>query len=198
MKKVAILIDGGCLRVAVRRARKGFTPDYVEKVAHLCKQCDEEIFRILYYDCKPFSGNIKLPISGNTVTKSSNDAWFSDLARKPLFATRMGVLKFRGFVLKYEPGSIPNRPLVDSDFVEKLEQKGVDMRIGLDMAILSNNRSVDRVTLLSNDTDCIPAMKHVRRSGIQLSLVKMPNFNLTPELLPHCDFVHHLATWPTN
>lgn len=198
MKKVAILIDGGCLRVAVRKAEKQYTPEYVEKIAKLCKQSDEEIFRILYYDCRPFEGNIRLPISGTTIQKTANNAWLSDLAKKPLFATRIGVIKFRGFQVKYAPGAIPNRPLTDADFDEKYEQKGVDMRIGLDMAIFANNKSVDRVTLISNDTDCIPAMKHVRRSGIQMSLMKLPNFNQTPELLPHCDFIHTFAAWPNN
>jgi len=197
MKKIAILIDGGCLRVAVRKANKKYNPDYIEKLAHLCQQPDEEIFRILYYDCKQFSGTVDLPISGRQITKTSNDAWLSDLSKKPLFATRIGVLKFRGFQVKYDPGSIPNRPLTDEDFVEKYEQKGVDMRIGLDMAIFSNNRSVDRVTLISNDTDCIPAMKHARRSGLQVTLVKLPTIRTSPELLSHCDFIHKITTWPS-
>jgi uncharacterized LabA/DUF88 family protein len=40
------------------------------------------------------------------------------------------------------------------------------MRIGIDMANLSSNRSVDTIALATNDTDCIPAMKHARRSGL--------------------------------
>jgi len=45
------------------------------------------------------------------------------------------------------------------------------MRIGIDMANLSSNRSVDLIALATNDTDCIPAMKHARRSGLQVALI---------------------------
>ena len=39
------------------------------------------------------------------------------------------------------------------------EQKGVDMRVGLDIAAFANRRSVDRIVLVTGDTDMIPAMK---------------------------------------
>ncbi len=50
----------------------------------------------------------------------------------------------------------PAAPLTDSDFEAKFEQKGVDMRIGLDMATISQNRSIELIALATNDTDCIP------------------------------------------
>src|SRR5271154_3009559 len=70
--------------------------------------------------------------------------WLHELSRKDLFAVRVGVLKFRGFFLK--PSKIPftpTGPLSDTDFEPKFEQKGVDKRIGLDMATLSANRSIE-------------------------------------------------------
>jgi uncharacterized LabA/DUF88 family protein len=70
----------------------------------------------------------------------------------------LGALKFRGYVLNnnripYHPG----QPLTDADFHPDFEQKGVDMRIGMDMANLASNRSVELIALATNDTDCIPA-----------------------------------------
>jgi len=87
------------------------------------------------------------------------------------------VLKFRGYVINnnrmpYAPG----QPLTDADFHPEFEQKGVDMRIGIDMANLSSNRSVDLIALATNDTDCIPAMKHARRSGLQVALITFPGY----------------------
>jgi uncharacterized LabA/DUF88 family protein len=41
------------------------------------------------------------------------------------------------------------------------------MRIGIDMANISLNRSVELIALATNDTDCIPAMKYARRCGLQ-------------------------------
>jgi uncharacterized LabA/DUF88 family protein len=69
------------------------------------------------------------------------------------------------------------------------------MRIGLDMATLSANRSIDLIALLTNDTDCIPAMKHARRAGLQVALVAMLGNNPAPELLAHSDFRRNIA-WP--
>jgi uncharacterized LabA/DUF88 family protein len=71
------------------------------------------------------------------------------------------------------------------------------MRIGLDMAIFSANRAVERLVLATNDTDCIPAMKHARRSGLQIVLVELPGSKPTPELLAHSDFRRKIA-WPAQ
>jgi hypothetical protein len=62
--KIIILIDGGFLRVQAKKAGKIYHPDFIEKFAHACKSADEQILRILYYDCAPFSGTVKLPVSG--------------------------------------------------------------------------------------------------------------------------------------
>jgi uncharacterized LabA/DUF88 family protein len=68
--------------------------------------------------------------------------------------------------------------------------------MGLDMAIFASSRAVDVIALATNDTDCIPAMKHARRSGIQVALVEFANCASCKELLPHADFKRQIA-WPT-
>ena len=147
MSKVAILIDGGHLRVLAKKAGFDYNPDYIEKVAHACVRQDEQILRILYYDCAPYVGELKLPVSGTLKNYAKSDAWMGELAQKDLFAVRKGVLKFRGWT----PNKVPVSPqsIKDSDFSPNFEQKGVDMRIGLDVAYYSLNRSVDRLILLS-------------------------------------------------
>lgn len=151
MKRIIILIDGGFLRVNSRKAGKTYDPDFIEKFAQNCTGADEEAIRILYYDCAPYSGTVKLPVSGAPYTFTASDKWLKELACKDLFAVRLGVLKFRG----YKPNKAPVNPvaLTDADFSPDFEQKGVDMRIGLDIASYSANRSVDRIVLVSNDTD---------------------------------------------
>jgi hypothetical protein len=59
--KVAVLIDGGFLRVVAKRMNKIYDPDFIEKFANACPAGDESIFRILYYDCAMYSGTVKLP-----------------------------------------------------------------------------------------------------------------------------------------
>jgi uncharacterized LabA/DUF88 family protein len=56
-----------------------------------------------------------------------------------------------------------------------LSQKGVDMRIGLDIAALALKRIVQVVVLVTADTDFIPAMKFACREGLQLFLVTLGN-----------------------
>ncbi|SFP01515.1 NYN domain-containing protein [Paracoccus pantotrophus] len=110
-----------------------------------------------------------------------------------MFAVRRGVLKFRGFKPKRIP--IATAPLTDEDFKPDFEQKGVDMRIGLDIANFSATRSVERIILLSGDTDCVPAMKHARINGLQIVVVAMPQSRLAKELKWHSDF-HRPVAWP--
>jgi uncharacterized LabA/DUF88 family protein len=189
--KAAILIDGGFLRVIAKKAKKTYNPDFIEKFAHLCNSADESIFRILYYDCAMYSGTVKLPVSGTTQTFVSNDGWLHALSHKDLFAVRRGVLKFRG----YRPKKTPVAPstLTDTDFEPIFEQKGVDMRIGLDIAAYSHNRAIDRIILVSADTDCVPALKYGRKAGLQTVLIEPPKATLAPELFAHVDFRRTVA-----
>lgn len=191
--RVAVLIDGGHLRVLAKKAGKTYDPDYIEKVAHACVASDETMLRALYYDCAPYTGSAKLPVSGGQHAFSGSDHWLRELATKDLIAVRRGVLKFRG----WRPKTIPVPPLVltDADFSPSFEQKGVDMRIGLDVASFSAIRSVERLILVSGDTDCVPAMKHARKSGLQVVLISLPNHKCAPELLWHSDYERRIA-WP--
>lgn len=195
VSRVSVLIDGGHLRVLARNAGYKYDPDYIEKVAHACVKEGEKLLRILYYDCAPYSGKVKLPVSGNTKEFEGSDGWLKELAAKDLIAVRRGVLKFRGFKPRKVP--IVGRDLKDEDFKPDFEQKGVDMRIGLDIANHASHRSVDKIILVSGDTDCLPAMKHARISGLQIVLVTFPDHRIAPELLWHADYERRIA-WPAR
>jgi uncharacterized LabA/DUF88 family protein len=193
-KKIVILIDGGFLRVKSHQAGRQYNPAFIERFAQVCKVPGEEILRVLYYDCAPYAGTVRLPVSGTQYTFSGSDKWLEDLARKDLFAVRRGVLKFRGYKPKQTPVN-QSTQLTDADFDPDFEQKGVDMRIGLDIATYSANGRIERIVLVSNDTDCVPAMKHGRKAGLQIVLVELPNSNVALELLMHSDFKRTVA-WP--
>ena len=85
--------------------------------------------------------------------------------------------------------------LTDADFKPLFEQKGVDMRIGLDIANDAQNKSVSRILLLTNDTDCVPALKLARISGLQTVLICLPGHKPHRELAAHADYVRHVK-WP--
>lgn len=194
MKKVIILIDGGFLRVKSKHAGKIYDPSFIEKFALKCKAHDEEIFRILYYDCGPCTATVKLPVSGTPHTFGGSDKWLEELASKDFFAVRRGVLKFRGYKPKQTPVNVA-APLTDADFSPDFEQKGVDMRIGLDIAAYSVNHSIDRIALVTNDTDCVPAMKYGRKAGLQVVIIQLPNNRVAPELVMHSD-LRRKVTYP--
>jgi uncharacterized LabA/DUF88 family protein len=196
VKRVAIMVDGGFLRVVVSQAGLKYNNDYVEVIVRAAVGPDEELFRAFYYDCAPFVGELTLPVSGKKVNFDRHNLWVHNLAAREYFAVRLGVLKFRGF----KPKKIPIAPeeLDDEHFEPVFEQKGVDMRIGLDIATFSNTKAVDRIILVTNDTDCIPAMKFGRRAGIQIVLLGFPDKKPARDLLPHVDFHRVLADWPTE
>ncbi|HUZ13395.1 MAG TPA: NYN domain-containing protein [Caulobacteraceae bacterium] len=187
------MIDGGHLRALAGLANRKYDTEFIEKAAHACVGADEDPLRFLYYDCAGYVGKTKLPVSGADHEFKAPDQWLRDLAARDLFAVRRGVLKFRGWKPKNTP--ISTATPGDADFQPDFEQKGVDMRIGLDMATFSERRSVDRIILVTGDTDCVPAMKHVRKGGLQVVLVQLPKARRIPELAWHSDFVRKIA-WP--
>ena len=79
--------------------------------------------------------------------------------------------------------------LTDDDYRPNIVQKGVDMRIGLDMAILAERRLIDRLILITRDTDMIPAMKHCRTQAIQIVLFVFRKKGASYEMRQHSDIV---------
>ncbi len=62
------------------------------------------------------------------------------------------------------------------------------MRIGLDVASYAASRSVERIVLITADTDCVPALKYGRKAGLQTVLIRPEGHHLAPELLAHADY----------
>ena len=55
-RKIIVLIDGGFLRVKSQQVGKQYNPTFIANFADKCKIPGEEILRVLYYDCAPFTG----------------------------------------------------------------------------------------------------------------------------------------------
>ena len=51
-----------------------------------------------------------------------------------------------------------------------MKQKGVDMRIGVDIASLAYKKQVNQIILIAGDSDFVPAAKLARREGIDFVL----------------------------
>ena len=76
--------------------------------------------------------------------------------------------------------------LTENDFEIDFQQKGVDMRIGLDIASLAYKRQVNQIVLIAGDSDFVPAAKHARREGIDFILDPMWH-TIKPGLYEHVD-----------
>jgi uncharacterized LabA/DUF88 family protein len=62
------------------------------------------------------------------------------------------------------------REICERDVSLDLRQKGVDMRIGLDIASMSIKGQVDTIVLVTGDSDFVPAAKLARREGVEFLL----------------------------
>lgn len=189
MKKVAILLDGNWFRIRLDTALKGLLPngvtaDVMYRNALLTLNTkEEELFRLFYYDCPPYEGKETNPIDQTFVDFKgskkfeSRHRFLKELREKDFVAMRLGITKKRGWTLNesYIKRTIAGKsqPPQAADVFLSLEQKGVDMRIGIDVATLSLKRIVDRVILISGDIDMIPAMKLARREGVQVVLAEL-------------------------
>ena len=72
------------------------------------------------------------------------------------------------------------------NFQLSMKQKGVDMKIGVDIASLAFKKQVDQIILIAGDSDFVPAAKLARREGIDFILDPMGN-NINAELFEHID-----------
>lgn len=219
--KVAILIDGGFYRRVALYKYGEKTPE--ERAKELNKYClahlnknksskinnNEELYRIFYYDCPPIEKQIYNPISKKSVNlrnspsyKWTND-FFNYLRKQRKVAIRLGVLseEWSSYTLsndtikKLLSKKINIDDLSENDLVLDLRQKGVDMKIGIDIASLAYKKQVDKIILISGDSDFVPAAKLARREGIDFVLDAMGQ-KIKNDLSEHIDGLESSAYKP--
>jgi uncharacterized LabA/DUF88 family protein len=76
-----------------------------------------------------------------------------------------------------------------------LRQKGVDMRIGLDIASLAYKGQISQLILISGDSDFVPAAKLARREGIDFVLDPMWS-TIRSDLHEHIDGLRSVCPKP--
>lgn len=158
-----------------------------------------ELYRIFVYDCPPLNKKVHNPISKKCIDYSKSDlanfrnSFHEELKKKRKVALRLGHLSDNSkWIIKQNPmkkllkGDISISNLEDSDVSYTVNQKGVDMKIGLDIASLAYKKIVDQIILVSGDSDFVPAAKLARIEGIDFILDPMwaP---IRPELHEHID-----------
>lgn len=205
-QKIAVLIDGGFF---IKRFNALYNKNgdmsaedvanamYTMAHSHVGK--NNVLYRIFYYDCKPLEKKFHNPITHKIVdfskTKESlfRKMLFEELKKKRKVALRLGVVKDNGQWQIYSTkvkellsGETDIGSLTENDVYLNIRQKGIDMKIGVDIASLSLKRFVDTIVLFSGDADFVPAAKLARREGVDFILDPM-NANIDPQLFEHVD-----------
>lgn len=209
MIRTAILVDGGYYR---KRAFSQWGPLSAEaRAKELVTYCNEHLkkkdgdqarslYRIFYYDCEPLKRiSVYHPLTHRNVDldKSNTFKWtevfLSELRKRRKFAIRLGTLSNKpNYNLKPEVTKdllLKKKSLDDlseSDFDFNAQQKGVDMKIGIDIASLAYKKQVDQIILISGDSDFVPAAKMARREGIDFILDPM-GASIKDDLFEHID-----------
>jgi len=164
----------------------------------------KDLYRIFYYDCPPLTKKLHYPISkrsfdaGHSREAQFRLAFFDELRKCRKVALRLGRLSdHTSWRLKPESqkallsGKRQITDLTDDDFEIETHQKGVDMKIGVDIASLAFKRQVDQIVLVAGDGDFVPAAKipddlHEHIDGLKSvwpkpkSRVASPNQSIIP------------------
>ena len=204
-KPIAILVDGAFFLKRYRRCfRNGssHSPEMVAKNMYtmLLKHVEnEELYRILFYDCPPLEKKVHNPITGKVINFSKTDVaefrrqFHLELIKKRKVALRLGTLKEKGewhirpqILKELFNKKIKIDDLKEDDVFYGVNQKGVDMKIGLDIASLAYKKLVSRIILVSGDSDFVPAAKLARREGIDVILDPMWQ-SIDDKLFEHID-----------
>lgn len=193
--KCAILIDGGHLRHLVKKAGFEPTPDFIEAFAQNLIEPGEQVLRVLYYDCRPYNGRQIRPISGEEIEYSLHSGWMDELARRNLFHLRLGHLKFRGWAFRDDGDG--ESDLTDDHFAPTFEQKGVDLMMALDVSNLAERQAIERIILVTGDTDLTPILHHARDRGLSAVLANPPGWQLHDTLQANSDGCRDVE-WPSG
>ncbi|SFU64835.1 NYN domain-containing protein [Halomonas korlensis] len=158
-----------------------------------------ELYRIFFYDCPPLAKKMHNPITKKAIDFSqTTEARFREelhsvLLSKRKLALRLGHLSDDAqwtikpqVIRQLLKGKMALDDLQESDVQVDTRQKGVDMRIGVDVTSLTLKKQVDQVVLIAGDADFVPAAKIARREGIDFVLDPMWQ-KIPPGLHEHID-----------
>ena len=221
----AVLVDAGFF---LKRAQRIYGPQSPEATArqlhrmaldHLNDVQGQRIarlYRIFVYDAPPAEWKGHTPIGKKFVNFGT-----SEFARwRHSFHEHLKVLRKVALRLGHIPTTQVNWQLTpdalkaligekrgwdsitDEDFRLDLRQKGVDMRLGMDIGSLTHKRQVNQIVLISGDSDFVPAAKLARRGGIDFVLDPMWA-TIRSDLQEHIDGLRNVCprpakanTWP--
>lgn len=210
MSRVAILVDLGfflpryrslieCEASPRHTAKQVAAALFRTAERHVAREHGEQLYRIFVYDCKPLDKKAHHPITGKAIDFSRTPVFTfrNDLHRELVcmrkVALRLGELAddsrwtIRPESLKrLLKRKISLEDLTEDDLRYDVTQKGVDIKFGIDIASLAYKRLVERIVLITGDSDFVPAAKLARREGLDVVLDPLWN-HIAHSLHEHID-----------
>ena len=167
--KIAILVDGGFFDAVNKNRVNGMLPtaDHVKqevdntmrliraKTLTDSENIKDVLFRVYFYDARPFSGKKTNP-QGEEYDFTLSQPKIDD----------------NGTLTGYRPS---------------FKQKGVDIKVGMDMVWIATHKVVDKIAIIGGDSDFIDPIEFAKREGIQVYLNHM-GLKVKDELIQSCDF----------
>ncbi|MDW7760736.1 MAG: NYN domain-containing protein [Acidobacteriota bacterium] len=202
--KFSIILDGGF--VTKKLQQKLLRYPRASDIQEVCRRIMESsqleslnLLRIFYYDAPPLQKIVRNPIDGYILdlgcTKRSREATSlqETLDLSPNFAVRRGEILFQGWKLGGAAvkaiQKAPRTPTA-KDFIPDIKQKGVDLRIGLDIAWMALKRLVDTIVVVAGDVDLVPSFKLARKEGVRIILDHLGH-PVSRDLKVHVDVILH-------
>lgn len=201
MLSFAILIDGGFAKHKLGTAQAPAVKDDFERLIQgICASpqlMGQRLHRVYYYDSIPLESTHDKPLGGGKVEfgkepiVNRTKQLFAQLARVPMVALRLGELSFNGWEIHprvFRRNEEETSNLKAEDLKPSITQKGVDMRIGIDIASLTLKKQVQTIVLVTGDSDFVPAMKFARKEGCHLYLASLGH-RIKESMHEHADLV---------
>lgn len=206
MNTTAVFVDLAFVLKRLNHTHTDSAEDIGSKIYQMCikhlsheKGTRDRLYRIFIYDCEPLDKKLHYPVSHKAMDLSKTSTYLfrkalhSYLIRQRKVALRMGRIsdnaewtltsKKMQEIIK-NPTSPLN--LTDEDFKYETHQKGVDMKMGIDITSTVLKKQVDRIVLITGDADFVSAAKLARREGVDVILDPMWS-NIPNDLFVHID-----------
>ncbi|NLD20082.1 MAG: NYN domain-containing protein [Clostridiales bacterium] len=209
MARTAILIDGGFYRKRIQKLKGDASPR--ERAKELINYCYshlenkdgekvDELYRIFYYDCPPLDKKLLHPLTKKPIDYSTTELYqwthkfLYEMTRQRKVALRLGFLSESKIEFRFTDtamkglfnGTLKFEDLREQDILPDVKQKGVDMKIGVDIASVAYKKQAEKIVLIAGDSDFVPASKLARREGIDFVLDPLWA-HINPDLFEHID-----------
>lgn len=212
-RTVAIFVDAGFFtRIFTKHADPDMRaePEKLAKamwhywIKHVDRKNGEELYRIFFYNCPPLTNKAHHPITNRLLDFSKSEITVyknqlhDALLHQPYVACRMGHLSTTdngwGFIRedathnfkKLIRGEVDPKDINPDNVSLRPRQKGVDMKLGIDIATVVLKKLANKIVLISGDSDFVPAAKLARVEGAHFILDAMGR-TVKGDLAEHID-----------